>query len=120
MTLENFLIDEETSLGIKDIIKKLGLTKQDLHRIRKLHKERDQIIARISTTRNKKELLRLSVMADLIDTLLQRAWKATDIKPHKFWKLPKCLCGYDNETSWPEGPFNHNMICPLHNDRSLY
>lgn len=119
--LGKFLIDENTSEGVRDLLIKQGITPKGFEKIKKLHHEHEQILNIIkSLTKGKlSDLRKWAVAADCSISLIQRAWNyPPNPYYHKFWTLPHCKCPKEkNEEKWPNGGYEYNLSCPLHGDR---
>lgn len=117
----------EKTLGIQELLIKQKVTPSGLERIKRLHREHKQILAKIKSLRaiksvkeNSNSSLKVwATAADASMVEIQKAWNYP-INPyyHKFWTLPHCKCPTeDNEKKWPKGPYEYDTRCPLHGDR---
>jgi len=103
----------------KELVKKQGVSKQDISKINRLHEIRDDYIARMKKLNPKKEQYLLRLFSSFITEInyqLQELWGFDRNKNyHRDWYLPHCICPkMDNDDMYGTDYQVITDKCPIH------
>jgi len=100
----------------KDLVKRLGISDENVKKIEELHVYRDSLFRLMENSKDHDALKALDKECELVEFRLQELWGFTkDKNYHKFWYRPGCTCPrMDNNDNYPYGRYTVSYNCPLH------